>query len=933
MDVENSKMSAIDWTSNPLALEPVSVEKAERKRAQQININDKIKNDDPKYHGYLQAVETSSKEYVKKFHEVINTLDLKCEELTSTNGSDGGVYRLIEGRKKGKTGQTSRPVDERVSEQFEEGENPFEKACLVASTEKCVEIMNNPKLKPYLVKSIELGRSINHIYDGHAIKEEEHHSRHLVETGIATCFKGYTHEVHEHLTNVPTAEIEKAVERPTIWNEDAIRVKNDSWRIVPAFTWEPLRSFLEEMKSMYMHHNHPDKFAQNHMTRRCYGESEFLEPKIDAVEGKDNPRAVELKGICDELDEHMTPDIVETFVETGEMPNDMNTVLGPILERIDKESGNRDGYKAPSQEVLGQLGGKLLLELSNKEYECRSDEVLIVVERELVTAIEEVDKINSLGDQSFTNQLFGGSKFHKQLRNDGVVYSTVVETSGDRPNFEILESSYHVIVGEDQKDLDRINAIQNYVATTASNERANIIAQEDFETEQALSMTFLKTLVGLEGTLADPKGSWRNARNFYTPPGFFNSHYNKGVVATANKLGRGGIGADSMVFLRLDLGQDKTNLLVTTLSDKVYSRTVRLPMDVPNWTSTSQKTMQRLYNPEFARQETEKKREHKEKRKLAGIVEKQGVSHIDIRTGVDYPPEIIEMLSNTAVDYIETSGQPYISTVVANTMFNEVLGGLLDKELVTKEQLDLRFLDNEEKQPKGRRDQYEKALSRVCDKADTGRGPTVWLSKTTVPKSQAVVDLQGRNHELASKAAAKAVASMTVRISGGGRTSNRSINTNKKVKHTFTETDLNHLEGWKRQKRADSSAHSTNSYYYYSPGDVLCQTIADVRKLVKEENESGVTKKRKRAVKQENTNEIEPCIFSEKQRNKILKDKETGQVYRLTDESKLSGWKQQKTVNKKATMFIAPNNEKKFLSMSQIHDFVKDKKWIVLATP
>ena len=350
-------------------------------------------------------------------------------------------------------------------------------------------------------------------------------------------------------------------------------------------------------------------------------------------------------------------------------------------------------------------------------------------------------------------------------------------------------------------------------------------------------------------------------------------------------------------------------------------------------------TMQRLYNPEFDMQQKEKHREYREQRKLEGIVKKRGVERTDYREGFDYPPKIIEMLSNTAVDYIETSGQPYISTVVAYTMFNEVLGGLLDKELVTKEQLDLRFLDNEETQPKGRKDQYEKALSRVCDKAtNTVNGSTVWLPKTTVPKSQTVVDLTGRYHELASKAAAKAVASFestskSGEISGGGRTSNRSINTNKKIPHTFTETDLKHLKGWKRQKRADSSAHSTLSYYYYSPEDVLCQTIADVRKLVKEENESGVTKKRKRAAKQENTNEIEPCIFSEKQRNKILKDKNTGQVYRLTDESKLSGWKQQKTVNKKATIFIAPNNEKKLLSMSQIHDFVKDKKWIVLATP
>ena len=909
-------MSAIDSTSsNSFNLVLVSPEKAEEKRGKQIKIVKMIEKAQPKYHGYLQKADTMSKGFTKDFCEVVKEQPLECEELTSTNGRYGGVYRFHTT----KTGQSSRPIDKRVSEQISKGENPFEKACLVASTQKCVEIMKHSKLKPYLDKSIELGRSINHIYDGHDTKEEEHHSRHLVEAGAAACFEGYTHQVLEHLTTVPTAEIEKAVERPTIWNEDAIRVKNDSWRIVPAFTWEPPRSYLEEMKSMYMHHNHPDKFAQNHMTRRCYGESEDLEPFVNAVEGKDNPRVMELKGICDELDELMTPGIVETFVETGGMPKDISTAFSPILERIDKESGNRDGYKAPSQEVLGQSGGKLLLELSNKEYECRSDEVLIVAERVLVTAIEKEDP------ESY-NQLFGGSKFHKQQRDDGVVYSTVVETPGDRPNFEILESSYHVIVGEDQKDLDRINAIQNYVATAASNERSNIIAQEDFETEQALSMTFLKTLVGFDGTLADPKGSWRNARYFFSPPGFFNSHYNNGVLATANQLGRDGISSDSMVFLRLNLGQDKTNLLVTASSNKAYSRKIPLPMDEPNWTGESHKSMQRHSNLEFAEREREREREYNEQRKLEGIVDKPAVRHVDDRTGIEYPPEVIEMFSYAVVDYYTTSGQPIISTRKANEIFNHILGTLLEEGRISKELLDLKFLDDEETKPLVRKDQSYLALSQVCDKApqQTNLSHNIWTPKNVVRIDENVIP-----NVSPSVLAARSVARFestggdkSGEISGGGRTTNQGINTNKMVKHTFTETDLKDLKGWKRQKRTN------RAYQFISPDGVVCVNIPAVRKLVKEEKESGETKKRKRAAKQENTNEIEPCIFDKKQRKKILEDKKTGQVYRLIDESKLTGWKQQKTVDEKATIFIAPVTAKRFKSMPKIREYGVKNKWI-----
>ena len=73
---------------------------------------------------------------------------------------------------------------------------------------------------------------------------------------------------------------------------------------------------------------------------------------------------------------------------------------------------------------------------------------------------------------------------------------------------------------------------------------------------------------------------------------------------------------------------------------------------------------------------------------------------------------------------------------------------------------------------------------------------------------------------------------------------------------------------------------------------------------------------------------IKPHTFTVTQRNKILKNG----AYRLTDESKLSGWKRQQyksaTINYK---FIAPN-AKGFRSMPEIHKYGVDKGWIVPAT-
>ena len=202
----------------------------------------------------------------------------------------------------------------------------------------------------------------------------------------------------------------------------------------------------------------------------------------------------------------------------------------------------------------------------------------------------------------------------------------------------------------------------------------------------------------------------------------------------------------------------------------------------------------------------------------------------------------------------------------------------------------------------------------------------MWTSKNVIPIDEIVIpDVPAS--VLAARSIARSMSTggdKSGEISGGGRTSNKRLNTNDKIDWTFPDhPDLSHLEGWKRQKQG-----SDHGYQYISPGEIICQSISEVRKLVEEEKESGETKKRKRAAKQENTNEIEPCIFDEKQRTNILKDKKTGQVYRLTDESKLTGWKQQKTVNKKATIFIAPGTAKRFKSMPLIRKYGVDNEWI-----
>ena len=247
-----------------------------------------------------------------------------CEELTRVNGKEGGTYKLG-----GKVGQTSRPVHDRVQEQIGENEDPLKAAYLLASTSKCVETMNEPELKPLLDRSIELGQKLFHVNgSGHDTRLLELHARYLYELGSAACYKGYTHQVFEHLTNTPTTEIEAAVARPKTFDSVATEVKRQSRYILPVFTWGHIRSYLEGLMddmtipeamrtdaNRYLQNTHEDRFAQNNLVRRCYGNSDRIQPFIDAIPSIDNPRVTELEGIVQEL---------KKFHCNGDYSNDQN---------------------------------------------------------------------------------------------------------------------------------------------------------------------------------------------------------------------------------------------------------------------------------------------------------------------------------------------------------------------------------------------------------------------------------------------------------------------------------------------------------------------------------------------------------------------------------------------------------------------------------
>jgi len=138
----------------------------------------------------------------------------------------------------------------------------------------------------------------------------------------------------------------------------------------------------------------------------------------------------------------------------------------------------------------------------------------------------------------------------------------VVETPSGYPNVQVVRS-YFVAVAENTLGVQQIYAIARLLATMALNREARLVSNDDFENERAVMLSFVMRRCGLDGTVADPDGSYQDARNLLMSQGFFNSHYKPGVRSAANSLGN--VENLSAMYLRQHLGQDAFNAMLTSV--------------------------------------------------------------------------------------------------------------------------------------------------------------------------------------------------------------------------------------------------------------------------------------------------------------------------------------------------------------------------------
>ena len=88
---------------------------------------------------------------------------------------------------------------------------------------------------------------------------------------------------------------------------------------------------------------------------------------------------------------------------------------------------------------------------------------------------------------------------------------------------------------------------------------AGIVTDNELETEKKVWTTFLMKLVGFDGTLDKPDGSFREARHHASGKGFFLTSALKGVITVSKRLG---IGVCEAIFLRLHLGRSAFDALL-----------------------------------------------------------------------------------------------------------------------------------------------------------------------------------------------------------------------------------------------------------------------------------------------------------------------------------------------------------------------------------
>jgi hypothetical protein len=381
----------------------------------------------------------------------------------------------------------------------------------------------------------------------------------------------------------------------------------------------------------------------------------------------------------------------------------------------------------------------------------------------------------------------------------------------------------------------------------ALNKIAGIISNNDFESECATALSYLHILIGLDGSVSKPTGSYQNASRFLMPKGFLNTHFKPGVSIVSNKLGgskNSRIECTSTILLRQKLGgMDIFNAMLTSLGTNA-NRASPSPLDdvhaARSWSS-------------------DRKRKHNHENRNRNNNYAHTESRVDRRSAITYPKLFMDMLKEALHLFFSSNVQYHICVTNAYFLFNSTLEKTIESGILDTDNLDLKYTSDEK--PKGLRMEFQKVLQEICNEKKRTNNHTsnsIWFLKEdnrTFEEKGVENSIQDFLIDIADKVVTKHVAANGKKSLGDvqNKTGTQCVNSNDKKEWTFTQPDLKGEKGWTMQRR------SNNQKQYFSPEGIRYLSIPQVRQyfvhIAAVKDGTAIATKRKRKCKTKNNNE------------------------------------------------------------------------------
>jgi hypothetical protein len=145
------------------------------------------------------------------------------------------------------------------------------------------------------------------------------------------------------------------------------------------------------------------------------------------------------------------------------------------------------------------------------------------------------------------------------------------------------------------------------------NNNAKLLSDTELHYQMSVYKCFFMRLVGLNGSLNEPKGSLYDALQGALAKGLCNPQFGRqGTQMTANAIG-GGISQKSVIAIRCFLGRDKFDALLTSCG-RPTNRLNPSPLDDPTqskeWEQANRREYQREYYQEHREERCEYQREY-----------------------------------------------------------------------------------------------------------------------------------------------------------------------------------------------------------------------------------------------------------------------------------------------------------------------------------